>query len=482
MKAIGGELRGNTFELRLVGIDELLVKHDSPLLEACNTSFQVHLQVSPDNFVDYYNCALALTAPCLAIASNSPIVFGKRLWHETRIALFQQAIDTRKTLDHMRQMSPRVTLGNNWIEHSVLDIFKEDIARFRVLMHAEIEEDSLDKISKNEVPKLKALQLHNSTIYRWNRPCYGISDNGKPHLRIENRIFPSGPTILDQMANTAFWLGAMVGMKKEYGSPKKHMSYEDVRDNFGKSARFGIDSKFTWFRDQKLTAKELILQELLPLAKEGLKTMNIVESDISKYLDVIEQRSEKHMTGARWMLRSYTNLTKELTNKDEALTILAASIYDNQNKPDFPVHQWVEPTMKDYTGYRADMFNVSEFMETDLYTSEKNDLVILVEHLMRWKDFSYMPVEDKKGNLIGLVSFKTITESLEKENQKKKPKNLVIKDIMEKSPIVIGPNESITTALGLMRAHNLDCLPVVKDKELVGLLTAANLVLVKGIA
>ena len=270
MNSIKDELSAKSFELRLVGIDELLVRHDTPLLEACNTSFQVHLQVSAQNFVPYYNMALALTAPSIAISSNSPLVFSKRLWHETRIALFQQAIDTRRTRDHMRQMSPRVTLGSGWVNESVIEIFKEDIARFKILMHEDIDENSEQRIKKGHTPKLKALQLHNSTIYRWNRPCYGISDTGKPHLRIENRVFPAGPTIVDQMANTAFWLGAMIGLQDEYQDITKELSYEDVRDNFGKAARFGIDSKFTWRNDLKINAKELILKELLPLSRDCL--------------------------------------------------------------------------------------------------------------------------------------------------------------------------------------------------------------------
>ncbi|MFZ1703306.1 MAG: CBS domain-containing protein, partial [Saprospiraceae bacterium] len=194
MEAINKQLIGQAYELRILGIDELLVKHDSPLLEACNTSFQVHLQIAPKDFVNMYNISMGLAAPIMAISANSPIVFGKRLWHETRIALFQQSLDTRTTHDHMRERSPRVSFGKDWIHHSILEIYREDIARFRVLLSSDIEEDSLAAIKNNQVPKLRALQVHNSTVYRWNRPCYGISDNGKPHLRIENRILPSGPT------------------------------------------------------------------------------------------------------------------------------------------------------------------------------------------------------------------------------------------------------------------------------------------------
>ncbi len=474
MEAIHGELRGNSFELRLVGIDELLVRHDSPLLEACNTSFQVHLQVSADDFVPFYNVALALTAPSIAISSNSPLVFGKRLWHETRIALFQQAIDTRKTLDHMRQMSPRVTLGNGWIQNSVMEIFKEDLARFRILMHDAPGENSYNQIRKNKVPKLKSLQLHNGTIYRWNRPCYGISDTGKPHLRIENRVFPSGPTTLDEMANTAFWLGAMIGVKEEYGDITTQMSYEDVRDNFGKSARFGIDSKFTWCKDQKINARELIIKELLPLAKSGLEKMNISSDDISKYLDVIEQRAEKHMTGARWQLRNFTKLSKQANNKDEALNILTESMYEQQQK-NLPVHLWSEPEYNDYKNYKPENQTVAEFMETDLFTAQKTDLAELVTFLMTWKDLDHMAVESKKGNLVGLVSLKKVTQEILKTKQSKKSKSLLVKDVMQPDPVTIKPDKSIKAALQLMSDHNISCLPVIFKKELVGIISQKHL-------
>ncbi|MGB4849429.1 MAG: glutamate-cysteine ligase family protein, partial [Saprospiraceae bacterium] len=206
MEAINQQMMGNTYELNLVGIDELLIKHDSPLLEAVNTSFQVHLQVSPADFVPMYNLAQALSAPVMALAANSPIVFGRRLWHESRIAMFQQALDTRSTQEHMRERSPRVNFGKQWLDHSILDIYREDIARFRVLLSGDVRENAREMILAGKTPKLGSLQVHNSTVYRWNRPCYGISENGKPHLRIENRVLPSGPTVQDEMANAALWL------------------------------------------------------------------------------------------------------------------------------------------------------------------------------------------------------------------------------------------------------------------------------------
>ena len=307
MKAITDQLIGNSYELRLMGIDEILVKHDSPLLEACNTSFQLHLQVAPKDFVKMYNIAQALAAPIMAIGANSPLVFGKRLWHETRIALFQQSVDTRTTHKHMRERSSRVTFGNGWLQKSVLEIYQEDITRFRVLIAGDIEEDSLEMIQKGETPKLRALQVHNSTVYRWNRPCFGISPNGKPHLRIENRVLPAGPTVIDEFANAAFWLGCMEGMAAEIADIRTVMSWEDARDNFGKAAQFGIDSKFTLFKDEKITACDLVLKHLLPLARKGLKAKKVATEDINRYLSIIEERAKNHMNGARWTCLLYTS-------------------------------------------------------------------------------------------------------------------------------------------------------------------------------
>lgn len=477
MKALHGELRGNNFELRLVGIDELLVRHDSPLMEACNTSFQVHLQVAPEEFVKFYNIAQALTAPCISVAANSPIVFGKRLWHETRIALFQQAIDTRRTLDHMRQMSPRVTLGSQWLENSVVDIFKEDIARFRTLILGEVHENSLTSISNHQVPKLKCLQLHNSTIYRWNRPCYGISDTGKPHLRIENRVIPAGPTILDEMANAAFWLGAMRGMAIEYNDITREMSFEDIRDNFGKSARFGIDSNFTWRKDKKVTVKDLVLHELLPIAKTGLESMGVDALDIDRYLGVIQGRMEREMNGARWQLRSYTRLAKGATSTDEALTNLTAAIHANQNiDQDHPVHLWKEPELADLQKYRPEIVRVSELMTVDLLTTQKKDLARMVERLMKWRNLSHVAVEDKNGNLVGLLSAETLMAKLIKEHQKHNPRELRVKDVMDARPITISPRTKVKKAIDTMNKYGVECLPVVNGQELLGIITQSDLV------
>jgi CBS domain-containing protein/gamma-glutamylcysteine synthetase len=470
MAAIQKHLLGTSFELRVEGVDELLVKHDSPLLEACNTSFQVHLQVAPKDFVKMYNIAQVLAGPVIAIAANSPLVFGRRLWHETRIALFQQSLDTRTTHDHMRERLPRVNFGSGWLSGDITEIYKEDISRFRVLLAGAIEEDSLAMVQSGKTPKLRALQIHNSTVYRWNRPCYGISPNGKPHLRIENRVMPAGPTVVDEVANAAFWLGCMVAMGNRYDDITKHIDFVDARDNFLKSAKFGIDTTFTWMKDKKVPVTELILKELLPMAKEGLKTRKVKTSDISKYLGIIEARAREHKTGARWVLRTFTALKKEITN-DEAVTAVTAAIVKNQRE-NKPVHTWKEATPSDLENWHPANIKVEEFMSTDLFTVQKDDLIELVAEIMDWRRIRYMPVENNKGELIGLISSRMLLRHFARcGKMNKQSGSTLVSDIMIEKPVTVTPETSIMDAMHKMQQQRIGCLPVVKGKELVGIIT-----------
>ena len=418
-----------------------------------------------------YNIAQTLAAPIMAVAANSPIVFGKRLWHESRIALFQQSVDTRTTHDHMRERSPRVTFGNGWLKKSIMEIYREDIARFRVLISGDVAEDSIEMINQGKTPKLRSLQVHNSTVYRWNRPCYGISPNGKPHLRIENRVLPAGPTIVDEMANTVFWIGLMIGMADKYDDVTKHIGFADIRDNFGKAARYGIDTQLTWFKDKKTTVCDLILKELLPLAKKGLAKFAIDKADVKKYLGIIEQRAKLHMNGARWQLRAYTKLIEE-TNHDEALSCLTAAIINNQQK-DIPVHKWKLPNLDELKEYRPSKIKVEEFMETDLFTVQQDDIIELVAEMMDFRKIRFMPVENTKGKLIGLVTSRIILRHLMKHN-KLSGEAVKVKDIMIKKPLTIGPDSTILDSLEMMRKSEVGCLPVVQKGELVGLVTTMN--------
>lgn len=467
MAAINEQQLGSNYEVKLEGLDELSLKHDSPLLEACNTSFQVHLQVPSTDFVHQYNIAQALTAPVMAIGANSPLVFGKRLWHESRIALFQQALDTRSSHDHMRERSPRVTFGKQWLTSSSLDIYKEDITRFRVLLGDDVQEDSLDLIRQNKVPKLRSLLIHNSTVYRWNRPCYGISDNGKPHLRIECRVIPSGPTVADEIATSCFWLGLMVGMADQVVDIRKEMSFDDVNDNFIKAAKFGIDSKFTWFKDKKIAAVDLVKKELLDVARHGLTLRNVATADIDNYLGIIEERSTKHMNGSRWLLRSYTDLKSKIP-EDEAMASITEMIIQNQISGKC-VHDWDMPTGDDIKGYKPDHLQVSEIMTTDVFTVHESDIIDLAIEMMEWRGLRYIPVEDEKGKLTGLINSQLILKYYLKKKSSKKA--TLVKDIMIKDPLSVTQSTNIVQALKIMQDNKVGCLPVVQNMELIGIVT-----------
>jgi CBS domain-containing protein/gamma-glutamylcysteine synthetase len=468
-------LRGDDhFELRLDGIDELHIRHDSPLLEACNTSFQVHLQVAPKDFVKMYNIAQTLLAPIISIAANSPMVFGRRLWHETRIALFQQSLDTRTSHEHLRERSPRVSFGKDWLKDSIMEIYKEDIARFRVLLGDTVDENSLEMVANKKTPKLRALQIHNSTVYRWNRPCYGISPNGQPHLRIECRVLPAGPTVIDSTANAAFWLGLMIGYASKFDDIRDHISFEDIRDNFDKAAKFGFDTKYTWFNDRKVSPRDLILEELLPIAREGLAIQGIVQEDIDRYMDIIEARAKAHMTGARWQLRSFTKLIKSVT-VDEALMTMTAAIAKNQ-WAEKPVHTWELPEPDALSNYKPSALKVEEFMQTDLFTAHKDDVIELVSQLMDWRKIRYMPVEDAKGNLVGLVTSRLLLRYFSQNGTSNSQKQILVSDIMLHDPMTVTPDVPLLDALKQMRENGIGCLPVVNQKEngskeLVGVIT-----------
>lgn len=467
--AINEQLNGRKYELKIKGIDELRIKHDSPLIEACNTSFQVHLQIDPDEFVKMYNIAQAITGPVLAIAANSPLVFGKKLWHESRIAMFQQSIDTRSSHNHIRDKSPRVSFGNDWLKDSIMEIYREDISRFRVLLSADIDEDSIDMLKKGEIPKLRALQVHNSTVYRWNRPCYGVSDNGKPHLRIENRVFGAGPTVKDEIANAVFWIGLMLGMAEKYDDITTEMSFEDAHDNFEKAARFGIDTTFNWIDDKKISATELIRKELIPLAKKGLASKGVDKKDIKEYLGIIDERAKLHMNGARWILRSYMKL-KGKASQDEVLSTITHCMVDNQ-KTSLPLHKWDLPEISDLKNYNPRKLKVSGFMETDLFTVRKEDLIELVAEMMDWKKIRYTAVENKDGSLAGLVTSRTLLRHFIRTKEGELKKYRTVEEIMIKDPVTIEPTATIMDAMKLMREHKIGSLPVVSGSELVGIIT-----------
>lgn len=466
------KLRGEDYDLRIQGMDELLMKFDNPLLEACNTGFQVHLQVTPDEFVQKYNIAQLVTAPLLASSVGSPILFGKRLWHETRIALFQQSVDTRTISDHLRDSSPRVTFGNEWVKESILDIFQEDTARYRVLLSSEVNEDVDKLLNEGKPPALRALQIHNGTVYRWNRPCYGITD-GKPHLRIENRVCPSGPTVTDEVAYSAFWLGLMNKMDDYHPNVSEEMAFDDARMNFVAASKMGLDTNFRWFDDKRINAVNLITEELLPIAREGLQEAEVDESDITDYLDIIEDRVTSGQTPSRWMLNNYATLMKDDESKEQSLAAITTAMIKNQKKGE-PVHKWGRARIEDLDHWEPSSLLVEEFMTTDLFTVQKDDILEFVANLIDWRRIRYVPVEDDKKHLVGLVTMRNIFNRYSKSINHDEDVAQTVGDIMIDNPITIHPEASIMEAMDIMGSQKIGCLPVVKNNRLVGIITEQN--------
>ena len=457
------ELRGEDFELNITGVDELILSHNNILFEACNTSFQCHLQVDPYNFTDIYNWAQMLSGPVLSVCANSPLLIGKQLWAETRIPLFQQSIDTRGKGYHLREREQRVTFGNRWIR-SVSDVYKNDIARHTLLFLTNIKKDSLEMLKKGKIPKLEALQLHNGTIYKWNRPCYGVS-NGVPHMRIENRYLPSGPTVEDEIANLTFWVGLMSNMPNKYKNIWESIPFEDVKENFYKAAMWGIQSGMVW--DGELySAQSLILDILLPMAKEGLEKKEIDPKDIDKYLSIIEARASSYSTGSRWIVKSYRKL-KQNYDREESTVALTAIMY-NRRLSDKPVHEWDIAKTSEARELEIQYDVVSNIMTADLVTVTENDIAELVLKIMDWRNIRHLPVEDRTGKLKGIITKKRLVRYL---NSPEFDEFATAADVMDKHPVTIGPNDDIKYAMLLMLDKGVSCLPVVEKDELIGIIT-----------
>ena len=467
-------LRGDEFEFTINGIDQLAVKHDNVMLEACNTSFQVHFQVSPENFAKNYNIAQVVTAPLLAAAVNSPILLGKRLWHETRIAVFEYSIDTRSKIQQERGLKPRVHFGDRWLEDSVTEIFKEDIARFRIVLTTETEEDPIGMIEQGIMPSLNALRLHNGTVYRWNRPCYGVHNN-VPHLRIENRVIPAGPTVLDEVANAAFFYGMMAGMTEQVEDIREHLTFADVKANFLAAARDGIRAQMNWFNDTHLPAKQLVLEQLLPLAREGLQEAGIDQDDIDKYLGVVRDRVSMRRTGSRWALESLESMNESGT-LDQRLRCIVSSMVDQQSTGK-PICQWELAEYCAKQDWRDSYRTVGQFMATDLFTVRPDDIVDFAATLMDWRHVRHVPVENETGELVGLVSHRALLR-LVAQGRVGKEHQVTVGEIMNREPITVHSDTPTVDAIRLMREKKLACLPVTRKDKLVGIVTEHDLIVV----
>ncbi len=313
---------------------------DSLAPESACTSMQLHLQVEPNSFARYWNAAQVLAGPQLGVGANSPYFFGRQLWHETRIELFSQAADTRAVELKNQGVRPRVFFGERWVT-SIFDLFEENVRYFPALLPEISDEDPLAVLEDHGVPELAELRLHNGTVYRWNRPIYDIG-NGRPHLRVENRVLPAGPSIVDTMANAMFYYGALKVLAQEDRPVWTRMSFVAAEENFLAGARDGIESRLYWPGRGEVPVSELVLRQLLPMAHEGLTQWGVAPEVRDRYLSVIEGRCLSGRNGASWQIETTKRLESRGLNRDEALRQMLVLYAENMHANE-PVHTWPVP-------------------------------------------------------------------------------------------------------------------------------------------
>ncbi len=329
--------RGEDMRISIDGPEQLLTHADSILPEAACTSVQLHVQVSPDAFASYWNAAQAIAGVQVALAANSPFLFGKQLWHETRITLFEQATDTRPDELKEQGVRPRVWFGERWIT-SVFDLFEENLRYFPALLPICEDEDPQAVLDRGGCPQLAEMSLHNGTIYRWNRPIYAAVD-GKPHLRVENRVLPAGPSVVDVMANAAFYYGLVRALAEERRPIWTQMSFGTAAENLHEAARHGMDAQLYWPGLGEAPVAELVLRRLLPLAREGLGRWGVRPAHADRLLGIIEQRCLTGRTGAAWQIGTVAALTGLGADRPEALRLMTQRYIEHMHANE-PVHTW----------------------------------------------------------------------------------------------------------------------------------------------
>ncbi|MDQ2737675.1 MAG: glutamate-cysteine ligase family protein [Actinomycetota bacterium] len=334
------DARREDLELDITGVETLQMFADTIAPESACTSVQLHLQVSPSDFAATWNAAQTLAGPQLALGANSPFLFGKRLWAETRTELFLQATDTRSPELRNQGVRPPVFFGERWIT-SIFDLFEENVRYFPALLPETTDEDPEAVLAAGSAPRLQELRLHNGTVYRWNRPVYDVVD-GVPHLRVENRVLPAGPTVADVLANAAFYYGAVKMLAAEDRPVWTKMSFDAAKTNFDAGARYGTDAVFYWPGFGEVTWDELLLRHLLPLAEEGLSRWGVSVKTRDRYLGIVEDRCKLRRNGSWWQSETVHRLEEFGLNRDQALTemlrLYSAGMHSNE-----PVHTWELP-------------------------------------------------------------------------------------------------------------------------------------------
>ena len=327
--------RGSHFSVDINGENPLKLDMADITLEGANTSFQVHYRVNPDSFADIFNAIQMATPLALALAANSPTLFGRCLWHETRIPLFKQSIDTRHRDRYGWNEPPRVNFGRGWLRDGALEQFQEVVRLYEPLLPV------CDNNDENPpVPRLSELRLHQSTVWLWNRPIYDDADGGM--LRVEMRALPAGPTPVDMAANSAFLIGLAEGLKPMINDLMPALPFNTAEYNFYRAAQFGLDAKLVWPEIRQYGGKPRpilqILEEMLPLARNGLQSIGVSHEEIERYMTVIEQRIVKNQTGATWQLEKLRQLGLGEGNP-EALYLMLEQYIQN-SRANLPVAEW----------------------------------------------------------------------------------------------------------------------------------------------
>lgn len=317
------QARGRPIHIDINGAEHLRFDHDDVMLESAATSFQLHTQIPFGIAHHAYNASIIASAAMVALCANSPFLLGKHLWHETRIPLFEQAIETGGYDGVAHGPLRRVSFGSDFARHSIFECFQENLNHFPVL---------LPVTQTTDLALLAHLRLHNGTIWRWNRPLVGFDDDGTPHIRIEHRTPAAGPTVIDAIANAAFYYGLTTNLCDTLISKGLPLSFAQAKDNFYQAAHHGLDGVIVWADGHKHRLDQLLLTDLIPKAESGLQTLGVDQADINTYLAIIKARVMCKQTGSKWQCR----FIKESAHDFTALT----RNYLHQQTQGNPVSDW----------------------------------------------------------------------------------------------------------------------------------------------
>jgi CBS domain-containing protein len=451
------------------GIEQFEGTYDSVALEGVNTSLQLHLQVDPAHSGALYNLAQLISAPLLASATNSPVLLGRRVWHETRVAVFERALDARSDAQRDRGSLSRVTFGDAWVGDSLVELFHDNLARFPVLLTRALEGDALEQVARGEVPALDALALHNGTVWRWNRACYGVLD-GRPHLRIECRVLPAGPTVLDEMANAALFYGLMLGLAEEAASIPGRLAFDDARANFLAAARHGLEAEFTWLDGRTVGARALLEETLLPAARRGLVDAGIPDPEIERYLGTVAARVRAGRTGSQWLLDVYhaeRGRPPEEIWRGAVAAMLARQLGETPVPawPDVPADAPAEPGEP----------TVGQIMTSKVFAVRPDDVLDLATRVMEWKHIRHVPVESEDGQLRGLVTARDLIRLRDRLGDDGGDP-VAVSEVMRTDLVTVRASMPLREAMQVITQADGGCLLVVEEGRLRGIVTDRDLV------